>query len=149
MSAGNASPPPPARTKKSVRIESPTSSSPHAAANTDYESPSNLYRGNDAGHPGPKSPAGFSDRIDGYASSDTYERAEGGGIAREARDITGSKRRDSDMESPMHSLSGAPMNPFSKTLATIEPQEKGRVEPAHVGQQRGALNPFVLCVVPG
>jgi hypothetical protein len=148
MSAGNASPPPPAKTKKSVRIESPSSSPPHPAAYSDYDpSPNRTYRGNDAGHPDPRSPAGFSDTFDDYASADPYDRGECQDSIHEARDMTGSKGRDPVVEAPIHSLSGAPVNPFSKTLATIEPQEKGGVESAHAGQQRGALKPLVRCSV--
>lgn len=142
MRAGNASPPPPAKTKKSVRIESPTSTSPHPAPYTGYES--NLdrsYRENDAGHPGARSPAGFSDSFDSYASAEPHDSRGGGDSAHEAGEMIASKRRDSDMASPMHSVSGAPINPFAKTLATIEPQERDRVDPAHAGQQKGALEP--------
>ena len=145
MSAGNASPPPPAKTKKSVRIESPTSTPPHPAAYSDYEpTPDRIYRGNDAEHPDPRSPAGFSDNFDDHASADAYERGEGRDSAHEAHDITRSKRRDSEMAAFIHSPSGAPMNPFAKTLATIEPHETGGADPALAGQQKGAFEPFVL-----
>lgn len=43
------------------------------------------------------------------------------------------------MVGTVNSPTSAPANPFARTLATIEPQEKGSAELAHTaGQSRGA-----------
>jgi hypothetical protein len=59
--------------------------------------------------------------------------------------MTGKSDRDRNMQTKIQPLSGAPLNPFAKTLATIESQGREDAELAHAaGQQRGALS----CVSP-
>jgi hypothetical protein len=85
-----------------------------------------------AGAPAPVSPAGFSDNF-----SDIDGTVYGSREETDVHGTAGSLRTNMDTPEVVQSPSGAPANPFSKTLATIEPNERGTGEPA--GQNRGAL----------
>jgi hypothetical protein len=124
----------PAKTKKSVRIESPAETIPPHAAFHDVDnslSPRVGYAHLAASSP-PVSPAGFSDNFEDIVGNVHRGRQEA-----DARGLPDDLGISADPLEIMKSSSGAPMNPFSKTLATIEPQEKGSGE--LVGQSRGAL----------
>jgi len=69
---------------------------------------------------------------------------EGRKDAHEAPDVAGSSRRHSGIVNAALSPSGAPFNPFSRTLATIEKQEKSSGEGYTAGQNRGGLNLVLL-----
>lgn len=128
----------PAKTKKSVRIESPTETSPQHSAFNDAEDASlhRIIRNDHGGLPSPLSPAGFSDNFEDIDVDDTQRRDDLSALG-----MTGSTRKNTGAPEAVNSPSGAPANPFSRTLANIEPQEKGSGELA--GQNRGAL---VLCI---
>jgi len=129
-----ASAPPPAKTKKSVRIESPTETiPPHPAFhNADESFPRRMSYTHYAGSPPPVSPAGFSHNLEDTERVISGKREETG-----VRGIAGGSRNNLNAPEVVQSPSSAPANPFSKTLATIEPHERGSEESA--GQNRGAL----------
>jgi hypothetical protein len=124
----------PAKTKKSVRIESPTGTIPPHAAFHDVDEFAHQRMGYPqfAGSPTPISPAGFSDNLEGIGGDVRGRREE-----TDAHSIPQDSRKTVDPSEPVQSPSGAPVNPFSKTLATIEPQQEASGEPA--GLSRGAL----------
>ncbi|KAF2007956.1 hypothetical protein P154DRAFT_12536 [Amniculicola lignicola CBS 123094] len=137
---GTAGPPTPQRTKKSVRIESPTSATTDPAAH-DVEG-SLLQRAERAYPASPStinSPAGFSDNFEDQESAESLGRGAGGKEdAYETRTTPGSTRRTSPMIEALRSPTGVPANPFSRTLANIEPQEKGSGGQAHISDRASA-----------
>ena len=127
----------PPRTKKSVRIESPTETIPphpafHNADDSPFQRTSYAYQAGSLPPASPASPAGFSDNFEDIEAVVHGSREE-----TDVRSIQGGLRRKADAPEAMQSPSGAPANPFSKTLATIEPYERGSGESA--GQSKGAL----------
>ncbi|KAF2793136.1 hypothetical protein K505DRAFT_375527 [Melanomma pulvis-pyrius CBS 109.77] len=122
------------KTKKSVRIESPTSSPPHPAfhdADTfdDNDLQQRLQEREGQAPPPFTSPAGFPESFEDYAKERPFGGVrDGRDNAYEAPDATASMRTHSGMVGAALSPSGAPVNPFSRTLATIESQEKGSAE---------------------
>ncbi|KAF2728429.1 hypothetical protein EJ04DRAFT_97535 [Polyplosphaeria fusca] len=126
-------PPLPVKTKKSVRIESPTSSPPHPA----FDDAGSVLAQRISRARRPGSPSLISPTKSDFVTkselrgreSDSSDDDEG------PQDIAGSVRRSSDMRDSVQSPSGAPANPFSKTLATIEPHEKGSAERARAAGQ--------------
>ncbi|KAH7137984.1 hypothetical protein B0J11DRAFT_545890 [Dendryphion nanum] len=126
---------PPARTKKSVRIESPTSSPPHADA---YDEDEALSQRLDSGRYVDSlhltSPAAFPDHFEDHIAAESSYRDHHGGEAYEGRYITRKGGGNSEMVGAVQSPTGAPANPFSRTLATIESQEHRSTETA--GQHR-------------
>ncbi|KAF1956710.1 hypothetical protein CC80DRAFT_64073 [Byssothecium circinans] len=120
----------PAKTKKSVRIESPIETIPPHPAFHDVDSPlppvspQRVSYAQHLGSPPIVSPAGFSDNFEDFEVDGT-----GGGIGEaDARGMTAGSKKNSGTLEAVLSPSGAPSNPFARTLATIEPQEKGSGE---------------------
>ncbi|KAL5410016.1 hypothetical protein PMIN06_012086 [Paraphaeosphaeria minitans] len=106
--------PAPAKTKKTVRIESPIETvRPHLdAGHVDSETTYPTARGR-------ASSAAIADGLeDGCAQDATGRDADEGGMVGSAWKSTAAPQSAS-------SPSGVPANPFSRTLATMEPQEKG------------------------
>lgn len=124
----------PARTKKSVRIESPTETSPPHASFHKADDPllRHLNVSRHAGSPPPVSPAGFSDNFEDIDTDDLEKRDD----EIDSHGMTGSTRKSMGRPEAVHSPTGAPANPFSRTLASMEPQEKGKEDSA--AQNRGA-----------
>ncbi|KAF2702645.1 hypothetical protein K504DRAFT_213600 [Pleomassaria siparia CBS 279.74] len=137
----------PAKTKKSVRIESPASSPPYAASsfpnlNAEDDLQHRIDQRRLAAPPPLSSPAGFSDNFEDYAPDHTFGRdaQKRDGDDHGDRGVTASARSNSDVVEPVLPPSGAPINPFSRTLATIGSQEKGSTETAHTpGQNRDRM----------
>ena len=121
--------PAPAKTKKSVRIESPTETIPphadfgHVHNDTTYPA----ARGR-AEPPSPDSSAAFTDELEDRYPSDPTNRDV------DERGKPGSAWKSTASTQSATSPSGIPANPFSRTLATIEPQEKG----GDAGQPKGS-----------
>lgn len=144
--AGNASPPLPAKTKKSVRIESPPSSPPHPAIH-DADDPlvPRINRGHHAGSLSPTSPAGFSDNFEDQDLVEPFYRGGQGNDAYRAQDMVGRPQRETGWVAHAQPFSGAPVNPFSRTLATIEPQDRSGMGPGHAAKHsKGALSHLSL-----
>ncbi|KAF2466772.1 uncharacterized protein BDR25DRAFT_74859 [Lindgomyces ingoldianus] len=122
----------PAKTKKSVRIESPTTSASHPGLNDGNDAhEQRKTRGHHAGSPPLTVHAGFSDNFSDQVVETPFNKdADNDEDGRGGWGLIGSTRKNTGMGSPAPSQisSGAPANPFSKTLATIEPQEKGTAE---------------------
>lgn len=98
-----------------------------------------MYRGRHAGSPPPTSPEGSSDRGEDQTVGKPFDKeADSGENAHEAPGMTGSARRNPVMMKPVHTPSGVPANPFSRTLATIEgPEKDDGVSEQPAGQSRG------------
>ncbi|KAF2685616.1 hypothetical protein K458DRAFT_387574 [Lentithecium fluviatile CBS 122367] len=125
----------PAKTKKSVRIESPTETiPPHPAFHDANDAlPLRMNHGFFVGAPPLVSPAGFSDNFEDIGG-DIYGKRE----ESDARGLTDGLKKHSGVPEAVYSPTGAPANPFSKTLATIEPHEKGSAELAGQNRDRTA-----------
>jgi hypothetical protein len=134
----------PTKTKKSVRIESPASSPPHPAfyhgnSSSDDELPQQIQERDLAAPSLLTSPARFSDNFEDHKPEQSIDSKEERKDAHEAVDVTATSWRHSGMVHAALSPSGAPFNPFSRTLATIEKQEKSSGEGYTAGQNRGGL----------
>lgn len=126
---------PPAKTKKSVRIESPTGVIPPHPA---FHSVDNFFteRVSTAQYASVRtfaSSAGIPNSADDSSAASDIGRRDDFDI----RGYISPGRRATDTPEVARSPGGVPANPFSKTLATLEPQERGSGEPA--GQSRGTL----------
>ncbi|KAK7193243.1 hypothetical protein DPSP01_008158 [Paraphaeosphaeria sporulosa] len=112
--------PAPAKTKKTVRIESPTETSPPHPdfGHVDNEITYPTARGR-ARSPPRDSSAAFADELEDRQPQDPTGRDVDG------RGMLGSAWKSPAAPQSATSPSGVPANPFSRTLATIEPQEKG------------------------
>ncbi|PSN62627.1 hypothetical protein BS50DRAFT_577537 [Corynespora cassiicola Philippines] len=127
--------PTPTRTKKSVRIESPTSSPLQPASyGPDDALLRPINRDRHASPTLPASPAGFSDNFEDVVANDPPAKDTRSADAVPARGMAGASWRNSAPPDSLRSPTGAPINPFAKTLATIEQQEKAGGERA--GQSR-------------
>ncbi|KAF2175048.1 hypothetical protein K469DRAFT_612083, partial [Zopfia rhizophila CBS 207.26] len=133
----------PAKTKKSVRIESPTSSPPHPAFHdADDALLQRVNRGKHVGSPPPTSSAGLSDSFEGLSLDEPLNNTtDHGDDGQPAHTLTGNTRTTPDMaeSASTQSCSGVPANPFSKTLATIESREKGTAEQREYLSDRGSM----------
>ncbi|KAF1977108.1 hypothetical protein BU23DRAFT_551042 [Bimuria novae-zelandiae CBS 107.79] len=117
----DASPTPPTKTKKSVRIESPIETiPPHPAfQNVSHEPYPASNRGRQPSSPPPEaSPALADDFEERYPRDPTRTEVEEVGVP-------GNTWKSTGVSASAHSPSGAPANPFSRTLATLEPREQG------------------------
>ncbi|KAF2870945.1 hypothetical protein BDV95DRAFT_50164 [Massariosphaeria phaeospora] len=116
--------PQPAKTKKSVRIESPAASPPHPEfrdADDSLLQHISDRRGRHAASPPPASPAGFSDNFEDVAAERALKRDTEDGV--DAQGTPGNPRISPGTTETLQSLNAAPVNPFSRTLASIEPQQ--------------------------
>lgn len=112
---------PPSRTKKSVRIESPVETiPPHTASRYAGDE---LYRssgrGHHAGSPPPEASPVTADEFEEIHPQDPAESDA------ERRTVLGNTWKSSEALPSVLPTSGAPANPFARTLATIESQEGG------------------------
>ncbi|KAF2443921.1 hypothetical protein P171DRAFT_21924 [Karstenula rhodostoma CBS 690.94] len=106
--------PAPAKTKKTVRIEETILPHPDFG-HVDNETTYAPAPGRRAGSP----PPDFADELEERYPQDPAGRDV------DARGMLGSAWKSTASPQPVTSPSGAPANPFARTLATIEPQEKG------------------------
>lgn len=122
----------PAKTKKTVRIESPTETAPPHPdfGHVDGEATYPTARGR-AGSPPPDSPAAVADADE---LEHRYPQDPAGRDVDE-RGMSASASKSTAAPQSATSPSGAPANPFSRTLATIEAREKGGDA---AGQPKGA-----------
>ncbi|KAJ4291100.1 hypothetical protein N0V90_010298 [Kalmusia sp. IMI 367209] len=111
----------PQRTKKSVRIESPTETiPPHPAFDDEDDNLSyGISRNRYAGSPPPEPQSTFANDLEDSGVHDSTRRQA------VERGVTDNTWKSTGVSGSVHSPSGAPANPFSRTLASIEPQEKG------------------------
>ncbi|KAF2259952.1 hypothetical protein CC78DRAFT_536690 [Lojkania enalia] len=117
------------KTKKSVRIKSPTTSLHSAFDDVNDALSQRVSRGKHSGSPPPPPPAASSETLRDQAAQLPFdEDSSHGDHAYRTQDTIGSSRMNSEMREGIQSLSGIPANPFARTLATIEPQEKGSGE---------------------
>ena len=110
---------PPSKTKKSVRIESPVETiPPHPALGNAGEE---LHRSSGHGLVAASLPLEASP-VDEFEERHLRDPAESDADKRAVLENT---RKSLETLPMVHALGGAPANPFSRTLATIEPQEGG------------------------
>lgn len=127
---------PPQKTKKSVRIESPTEViPPHPVLrNTDGEGYTSSDHRHDAGFLSP----GASPALDrGFEKRYLQDTA---GTEADGRATAASVSRNPEGSASAHFPNAAPANPFSRTLATIEPQE----QPSEATEQLKGLQPYIF-----
>ncbi|KAJ4348118.1 uncharacterized protein N0V89_009490 [Didymosphaeria variabile] len=111
----------PTKTKKTVRIESPTETIPpypdfgHVENETFYGTNTGRYAGSP---PLESSPAYTDELADRYPQDPARQQVD-------ERGMLGNEWKSTGTPQSATSPSGAPANPFSRTLATIESQEKG------------------------
>ncbi|ORY15854.1 hypothetical protein BCR34DRAFT_154124 [Clohesyomyces aquaticus] len=120
----------PAKTKKSVRIESPTSSTLYPAFHdAGVAFARSVDQATPTSSPLPVSPAGFSDNFEDQqvAQAQFDKHRASGEDGHGERGLIGNTASSAGTgpPAPSHSSPGVPANPFSRTLATIEPQEQG------------------------
>ncbi|KAF2033274.1 hypothetical protein EK21DRAFT_58872 [Setomelanomma holmii] len=122
---------PPLKTKKHVRIESNTTFIPRPASDAGDDSLHDLLaqQPNSSHYAGlsPSAPSnGFPSSTIPPAPSTTQTPGRATDVA--SADIWSSPRRDYQAPQSATSPSGIPANPFSRTLASIEPQKRGSGE---------------------
>jgi len=130
----------PAKTKKTVRIEAATETiPPHAAFHNASDPPSpQTRRSYHADAPQSRPSATFAVTSD---DNDVYT------IGREGQGMTGSSwKTTGGSQENKKSPSGAPVGLFSRTLAEIEPEERGNGGSA--GQSRGMRYGFLAVQKP-
>lgn len=111
----------PTKTKKTVRIESPTETIPPYPefGHVDNESLYGTNRARHARSTSPETSLAYTDELaGGYPQDPARQQVD-------ARGIVGNEWKSTGAPQSATSPSGAPANPFSRTLATIESQEKG------------------------
>ncbi|KAH7378771.1 hypothetical protein BKA66DRAFT_466583 [Pyrenochaeta sp. MPI-SDFR-AT-0127] len=141
---------PPPKTKKQVRIESSTTFIPPHADTDDVDDTLHnplvqpLSQSQYAGSPPPVASAGFSNIAAHTDSTRTQDRGDRYTMA--APDTLSSSRLHSQKPQSALSPSSAPANPFARTLASLEPQERGSeedrtsTERTTLGNNRASLN---------
>ncbi|KAF2751817.1 hypothetical protein M011DRAFT_454710 [Sporormia fimetaria CBS 119925] len=117
---GNTSPPTPPTTKDSARIGSSPASTPHPALHGADDS---LQQHAHNLSPLPASPYGTPQHLGDMKSADIHAQD-----ANSQRD-SAREERQPDMEAPIRTSSRAPVNPFARTLATLE------LHDGHIGEQ--------------
>ncbi|KAF2658066.1 hypothetical protein K491DRAFT_690416 [Lophiostoma macrostomum CBS 122681] len=139
--AGTVTPPRPAKTKKSVRIESPASSPPQPVfQNVDESLLRNPNIGRHVNSPPLRSPTAFPYTLDDRPSAEPFSGGRAEDDVYSTRRSLGITRKDSDMLRELQqSPTGVPANPFSRTLATIEPIDTGAQQAYALGQTRDRL----------
>lgn len=109
------------RTKKSVRIESPTETiPPHPAFQ--YEEGGSAYEVGPGRHTGSPPPDFRSTTADQLEDADPYSS---GRSQLDDHEMLRGLRISSGSSITSQMPSAAPANPFARTLASIEPQEQG------------------------
>ncbi|KAG9191796.1 N-acetyltransferase [Alternaria panax] len=140
--------PPPTKTKKSVRILSPTTTIPPYAFDDKHVTLNELRarrssQGPPASPPPPVTPAGYAN------SSVTAGEANAQVIGKDAMataDVSPSPSPYSNPPQAVLSPSNVPANPFSRTLASLGPQERGGdeertdTERPRLGSSRASLD---------
>ncbi|OCK90917.1 uncharacterized protein K441DRAFT_424017, partial [Cenococcum geophilum 1.58] len=119
--------PKPLKTKRVVRIESPASPSPQPGfPDTEDVLLQRLNRGGHIGSPPPASPTTSSDSAEESLGDPFNRDTDGEGDGKEDDELVRNTRTNSAMEEKASESTSTivPVNPFQKTLATMEPSVK-------------------------